>query len=214
MDCLNTRYNLCIIPAFYVYGHRHKSRISFITCCTLSVCEQLWQVNCGIISFYQTVLVLVVHIPLDMVWGILLPVFGMYLPKAEETATRTMNKVKAAFIILPAFWIAHERKIRQTGLFKDCNQRVSCVCPCAENVDVSLYSLTLEQTIQTCGTISWICSSSLNNILHYFNNYLCSFYHGLQKCIDTTPSYKWMVRGASRNCEAPNWKVPGGPKTH
>lgn len=37
--------------------------------------------------------------PLDRVWGILFPDFGMYLAKVEDTATRTKSIDKTALII-------------------------------------------------------------------------------------------------------------------
>lgn len=39
------------------------------------------------------------HRPLDRVWGILLPVFGMYFPKVEDTVTRTKSTNNVTLII-------------------------------------------------------------------------------------------------------------------
>lgn len=37
--------------------------------------------------------------PLDRVWGILLPLFGMYFPKVQDTAIRTKRADNVALII-------------------------------------------------------------------------------------------------------------------
>lgn len=44
-----------------------------------------------------------VHRPLDRVWGILLPDFGMYFPKADDTHTRIKSTDDAALIIFIGF---------------------------------------------------------------------------------------------------------------